>query len=187
MKERIKNILTVIISLIFCITFNTKSFASDNNIVKNDINIISEIKLDTSYLVSNQNLVAEAFSPEKNLDFTIGILLSIIPSFGVGNFWSGDEEGGWFFLKLDLIMLVIPFLISAISNLFYSLNIIKTSTDSMNKSPDVFTVLGLVAWASTFGIRIWETASVYKHINNSKNNQKISIEKERVSLNILSF
>lgn len=187
-----KNILSIILSIIFLITFNTKSFASDNVYLQNkdniDNSIITEIKLDTSYLSSNQNLVTEAFSPEQNLDFTIGILLSIIPSFGVGNFWSGDKEGGWFFFKLDLIMLAIPFIISIISNIFYSLNISKNnSSDTMTNSPDIFTLLGLVAWTSSFGVKIWETASVYKYISNEKNNGKISLSKDQISINLIHF
>lgn len=187
-----KHLITIIISIIFCITFNTKSFASDsiNLQNKNDASnsIISEIKLDTNYLVSNKNLVTEAFSPEENLDFTIGILLSIIPSFGVGNFWSGDKEGGWFFFKLDLIMLAIPFIISIISNIFYSLNISKnTSSDTMNNSPDIFTLLGLVAWSSSFGVKIWETASVYKYISEEKRIEKVSISKDQISIKLLDF
>ncbi|MFN4150925.1 MAG: hypothetical protein ACK4IX_08265 [Candidatus Sericytochromatia bacterium] len=182
-----KYLITIIVSIIFLITFNTKSFASDSVSLKSENNIISEIKLDTSYLVSNQNLVTEAFSPEQNLDFTIGILLSIIPSFGVGNFWSGDKEGGWFFFKLDLIMLAIPFIISIISNIFYSLNISKSSSDTMNNSPDIFTLLGLVAWSSSFGVKIWETASVYKYISEEKKIEKVSISKDQISIKLLDF
>jgi hypothetical protein len=187
-----KHLITIIVSMIFFITFNTKAFASDsvNLQTKNNIDtsIISEIKLDTTYLISNQNLVTEAFSPEQNLDFTIGILLSIIPSFGVGNFWSGDKEGGWFFFKLDLIMLAIPFIISIISNIFYSLNISKNNnSDSMSNSPDIFTLLGLVAWSSSFGVKIWETASVYKYISTEKKIEKISISKDQISIKLLDF
>lgn len=147
------------------------------------------LEVEKPILTSEKNQIINVFSPEEhNLDMTIGIILSIVPSFGVGHFWLGNTEAGYFFLNLDLIMLAIPLFIAIVSTVFSSFTVTSTAT-TMQSSTNIFTILGIVAWASSLGVKVWETASVWKYITELKKTEKnkITLSNNRVEVSLLSF
>ena len=117
------------------------------------------LEIEKPILTSEKNQILNVFSTEEhNLDMTIGIILSIVPSFGVGHFWLGNTEAGYFFLNLDLIMLAIPLVIAIVSTVFASFTVTSTETNTMQSSTNIFNILGVVAWASSLGVKVWETS-----------------------------
>ncbi len=182
-----KKILPILIILTIIFNINFPVMAATNINEKITINQSTNAFLiaDTTH----DNLVIEMFSPnEHNLDLLIGIILSVVPGFGVGNFWLGNQDEGWLFLKLDLLMLVIPITIAIFSTIFSNLGLIKT--DNMNNT-NVFNILGIVAWASALGIKIWETASVWSFVDEKRkkdtSDHKIGFSNDKFEFKLVSF
>ena len=174
----------ILITLIFNVNLKAQAFEEKISLEKSNIFFV---------FVKNDNKVIELFSPDNNnLETLVAITLSIIPSFGVGHFWLGSQDEGWFFLKLDFVMLALPILITAISTIFSSFNVIKNSTESMSNQIDIFSILGLTAWASSLGVRIWETSSVIRYANSKKTNidkkeLKVGFTNQGLTFNLASF
>ena len=186
----IKKLLPVLIVLTVLFNFNLPGFAAET---KTNPEVITINKTPHSFLMAenNDNVVKDLFSPnDHNLDLLIGVILSVIPGFGVGHFWLGNDADGWSFFKLDLLMLALPFAIALVQVIFNSLNIIKPA-DTMNTGMNIFSILGLVAWSGTFGIKIWETASVWRFIQETRKNEqgvnKISFSFDRVEYSVFTF
>ncbi|MBC7475734.1 MAG: hypothetical protein H7263_15740 [Candidatus Sericytochromatia bacterium] len=180
-----KKLLTVLI--IICLIFNINLTAMAANTSEN----ITINQTSNSFLISDtvNNPMINMFSPDDhNLDLLIGVILSVVPGFGVGDFWLGNQDEGWLFLKLDLVMLAIPIAITIFSTIFSSLGIIKA--DSMSNT-NVFTILGLVAWASALGIKIWEVASVWRYAEQirtrEKSQNKVSFSYNKLEYNLVKF
>lgn len=184
-----KMIYSIILSILLIFNLNLPSYASDSTNTEK-ISLVNNTNIFLASDKPKDNIVTELFSPDdNNLDMTIGVILSLVPGFGAGHFWIGNKDDGWFFLKMDLLMLAVPLVLSMLSTIFYSLGIIKNA--SMQNSPpgsDVFSILGLVAWASALGIKIWETASVYRYVSDlKKNNSKINLKNGVIELKLASF
>lgn len=148
------------------------------------------LEVEKPILISEKNQILNAFSPEEhNLDMTIGIILSIVPSFGVGHFWLGNTEAGYFFLNLDLIMLAIPLVIAIVSMVFASFTVTSTEPNTMQSSTNIFNILGIIAWASSLGVKVWETASVWKYISKLRkaDKNKVTFSNNGVQVSLLSF
>ena len=76
-------------------------------------------------------MIIDMFSTDNhNLDLLIGVILSVVPGFGVGHFWLGNPADGWMFLKLDLLMLATPLAIAMFSSIFSSLSLVKSDMSS---------------------------------------------------------
>ncbi|MEK7432576.1 MAG: hypothetical protein AABZ74_05540 [Cyanobacteriota bacterium] len=181
-----KNFISSFVLITMLFNFNLKGYALEE-----------KIALDKNYSFflteKTDNPIVNLFSPDNNnLEGLIAIILSIIPSFGVGHFWLGESDEGWFFLKLDFVMLILPILITAISTVFSSFNVVKSSSSNMSDGVNFFSILGLSVWASSLGIKIWETSSVIRNLNNKKMNLekkelKVSFKNQGINFNISSF
>ncbi len=185
----IKRLFSIFVVLSMLFNFQLSAFASEMQesnetfrINQNFNNFLLAEKLD--------NTVVKIFSPnEQNLDLLIGVILSVVPGFGVGHFWLGNNDDAWFFLKLDLVMLALPFAIALVSTIFSSLGLVKASTgENMAEGINVFNILGLVAWAASFGVKIWEVGSVWRFINESRTKKtSIKITPQRIEISVLNF